>query len=251
MEKASTYLAESLEHFRTLTDLTKDTYNFANTMQHSQRKIPTTGGVDGKPAFFHWTQMLPLYEKELADFQKKVAGLKSGVAAAPDESTIKPLPKAAFKVLSKNAEAYTVEVGAKIFTDRNYTITSLAPELNGLVGVRFSHAEAKADRYVPVELELAEPVDVLIGYFKSRQSFWRKPPDLETDALAAERGGVEPLLLNAASIEELPAVDVHAVRFDAGRQKLELRGSGSFIVLGIVPRSALMDKRDAQRKGGE
>jgi hypothetical protein len=251
MEKASSYLAESLEHFRTLTELTKDTYHFANTMQHSQRKIPTVGGVDGKPAFYHWTQMLPLYEAELADFQSKVAGLKSGVAGARDESTIQPLPKVSFKVLSKNAEAYTVDVGAKVFTDRNYAITSLAPELKGLVGIRFSHDEAKADKYVPVELELPEPVDVLVGHFKSPQAFWRKPPDLETDALAAERGGVEPLLLNAASIDELPAVDLHAVRFDAGRQKLELRGSGSFIVLGVVPRSAMTHKRDAQRKGGE
>ncbi|MEO6434801.1 MAG: hypothetical protein ABIP55_03435, partial [Tepidisphaeraceae bacterium] len=251
MEKASSDLAESLEHFRKLTALTKETYRFANTMQHSQRKIPITGGVDGKPANYHWTQMLPLYEAELTDFQKKVAGLKSGVAAAPDEASIRPLAKAAFKLLTKDAEVYTIEVGAKVFTDRAYAITSVAPELDGLVGIRFSHDKAKQDQYVAPEFETAEPVDVLIGYFKSPQALWRKPPDLETDALAAERGGVEPLILNAASIDELPAVDVHAVQFDAGRHKLELRGQGSFILLGVVPRSAMTNKRDAQRKGGE
>jgi hypothetical protein len=69
LQKAADYLAESVEHFRELTRLTTGTYRFANGMQTRQRKIPLPGGVDGKPANYHWAQLLPVYEKELADFR--------------------------------------------------------------------------------------------------------------------------------------------------------------------------------------
>jgi hypothetical protein len=70
MSKAAEYLAESVEHYRTLAALTKDTYTAANSMQTRQRRIPLTGGIDGNRANYHWTQLLPVYEQELADFRR-------------------------------------------------------------------------------------------------------------------------------------------------------------------------------------
>jgi len=78
MERAGRYLAESLDHYRTLMRLTRGTYLYANSMQTSQRRIPVCGGDLGQPANYHWTQLLPLYEKELTDFQHNVALLKAG-----------------------------------------------------------------------------------------------------------------------------------------------------------------------------
>jgi hypothetical protein len=69
--------AKAWSTFRTLTDLTRETYKFANSMQTSQRKIPTTGGEDGKPANFHWVQMLPKYEAEFEGFQQLVAKIEA------------------------------------------------------------------------------------------------------------------------------------------------------------------------------
>jgi hypothetical protein len=40
-------------------------------------------------------------------------------------------------------------------------------------------------------------------------------------------------------------VNIHAFRFEAGRQKLEFIGKGSFVVLGVVPQPAKLEKRDA------
>jgi hypothetical protein len=246
MQRAASYLAESLEHYRKLVELTRDTYRFANTMQTAQRRIPFPGGADGKPANYHWSQLLPLYEKELADFRAQVDALKSGsaVTAAGD---VKPLPKAPVKLL--RGEAFDVRPGEKVWTDSDATLSAVAPELAHLSGVRTAGENA------PIEFESSEPVQVLIGYFKSPDKSWRKPPDLETDALAAERGGTEPLIQNAATIPGCPALDVHAMKFDAGRHKLEVPGSGGggggkFVVLGFVPASAKIEKRDAQLKGG-
>jgi hypothetical protein len=76
MEKAQQYLSESLDHYRELVSLTEHTYRFANSMQTRQRRVPVVGGIDGKPANYLWSQLLPLYEKEFVDFQKQVAELK-------------------------------------------------------------------------------------------------------------------------------------------------------------------------------
>jgi sugar phosphate isomerase/epimerase len=85
-----------------------------------------------------------------------------------------------------------------------------------------------------VEFECDAPVNVLVGYVQSADPAWLKVPQLETDALAGENFVSEALIQNAASIDTLPAVNVHIHRFPAGRHRLEVRGAGSFIVLGVT-----------------
>ncbi|HEX3628750.1 MAG TPA: hypothetical protein VH280_25345 [Verrucomicrobiae bacterium] len=237
MEQAEKYLTTSLRDYQILTERTIGTYHYANAMQTSQRKIPVPGGIGRTPANYLWSQLLPLYQKELADFQIKVARLKEG-STTMDDSKIKPWLPAAFKLISTNAEIYKVAVGAKVFSDRDFEIEKLAPQLNGLTGIRFSHEAAKKGRYKPVEIEVSEPVRVLVGYFDSNQKAWLQPPQLETDARADDRGGVEAVIENAATITGCPSVNVHAYYYDPGLQKLEFSGKGSFVILGVVPQSA-------------
>jgi hypothetical protein len=85
MEQAQKHLAESFEHFRQLASLTENTYRFANSLQTSQRKIPVVGGIDGQPANYHWTQLLPLYQKELEDFRSRVTSLRENREATSRE----------------------------------------------------------------------------------------------------------------------------------------------------------------------
>lgn len=236
MERAEQFLELSFKDYQILAELTTTTYRYANSMQTSQRKIPVPGGVDGRPANFLWSQLIPLYEKELTDFQSKVARLKEG-AVAVDRSKLEPWPAAPFRLLSTNAEIYKVAIGATVFTDRDFEIEKLAPELNGLTGIRFSHEAAKKGRYKPLEIEVSEPVCVLVGYFDSNQKTWLQVPQLENDARADDRGGVETMIQDAVTIPGCPSVDVHAFRYDAGRQKLEFSGKGSFVILGVVPQS--------------
>jgi len=251
MERAAGFLAQSLAAYQKLVALTKPAYHYANSMQTSQRKIPFVGGTRGGGANYLWSQVEPLYERELADFQERVARLQHNATNVVDESKIKPWPGALFKLISTDAETYKVEAGAKVFTDRDFAIQNLAPELNGLTGIRFSHNAAKKGRREPVEFEVAEPVQVLVGYFNSDQKEWLHVPQLEFAAQADERGGVDTLIENAAAISGCPNVNIHAFRFDAGRQKLELIGKGSFVILGIVPQSTTLTPRDAHRGESE
>jgi hypothetical protein len=250
MKRAQRFLAESFAHYEFLAALTGHIYHFANSMQTSQRKIPFVGGVKGVGTNYLWSQLVPLYQKELDDFRAMVAQLKQSTNApvvSVDDSKIKPWPVAAFKLISTNAETYEVKVGARPFTDRNYTVRELAPELKGLTGIRFSHDAAKSGRYQSVEFEASEPVQVLVGYFNDPRDIWLQVPNLDFAAQADERGGIDPVIRNAADIEQCPNVNVHAFRYDAGRQKLELIGKGSFVILGIVPQSVKLEKRDAKK----
>lgn len=246
LQQARRFLADSLADYRALVALTTDTYRYANSMQTSQRKIPVSGGVRGAGTNFLWSQLLPLYTKELADFQAKVGRMArdTNMIVRADDSKVKPWRGAEFKLISTNAETYEVKIGAKVFTDRDFTIQKLAPELNGLTGIRFSHSAAK-EGMAPIEFEVSEPVRILVGYFNSTQKAWLQTPRLEVAAQADERGGVDTVVENAAAISGCPNVNVHAFQFDAGRQKLELIGQGSFVILGVVPQSVQLDKPGA------
>jgi hypothetical protein len=102
--------------------------------------------------------------------------------------------------------------------------------LAGLSGLR----TACDAPYTPIEFECTQPVRVLIGYFKSPDAKYRKVPNLETDALAAEHGGQETLLADAVQIESMPPVDLHALSYAPGNHKLDVRGEGIFLILGVV-----------------
>jgi len=251
MQQAETNLAASVKAYEGLVALTQPAYRFANGMQTSQRKIPVSGGAHGHGTNYLWSQLLPMYQTELAAFQSKVAAMSSPPTAGASTAGLKitPWTPVTFKLISTNAEQYTVKVGARVFADRTFAINRLAGELRGLTGIRFSHEAAKKGRYQPVELELSQPARVLVGFFKNEGKGWLPVPGLETDARADERGGVETVLEHAATVEQCPDLDVHAFLYDAGRQKLEFSGKGSFVILGVVSAEQELKARDAQ--GGE
>ena len=253
MTNALQWMERSTLAFGPLVGIGQKNYHFANSMQTGHRKIPFPGATSGVGTNYHWSHVLPLYEKELADFRAELAERRSPNRPVSNDrqranSEIgAPLvwPAASFKLISTNAETYEVKLGAKPFADRKYTITELAPELTGLTGIRFSHEAAKNGRYVPVEFEVTVPVRVLIGYFQNERDLWLQVPNLDFASHADERGGIDPVLRNAAAIDECPNVNIHAFRYEPGRYKLEMIGKGSFVILGIVPQSAQLEKRDA------
>jgi hypothetical protein len=177
--------------------------------------------------------VLPVYEQELAKLRQQVEEVKLGGGTKPRTERI-ALEPATFRLLSTDAETYVVQTGSRVFTDLPAEIQILAPELHGMTGIRFSMSEAAAGRRPAIEFEVKEAVTVLVGYVQSRDPQWRRAPELETDANAAERGGLEPLIVGAAAVDSLPPINVHAIPFGIGRHALELRGTGAFVVLGVA-----------------
>ncbi len=75
MQQAQIHLAKSLDIYRDLAARTSKAYRYSNTLQTGHRRIPIRGMKRDQPYYYHWDQMLPLYEKELEDFKYRVAHL--------------------------------------------------------------------------------------------------------------------------------------------------------------------------------
>jgi hypothetical protein len=242
-------LQSSVAHWQKLVDLTKGTYLYANSMQTSQRKIPMRG-VDG--TYKTWAEMLPVYQKELADFQYNIDSLKT---AKPSVATqkIEVLRNAPVKLLSQ-AGTYAVTVGQAVFADTTARITALAPELMKLQGLRFGKAQQVAQG-TEIRFTTTKPVRLLVGFFNQKSPRYLPIPTLEIDASANDYGQADSRISNALAIEGAPPVNVHAYSFKAGTHTLNL-ARGACLILGFVDASQPLRTYDAglgsnERKVGE
>lgn len=250
LEEAAGHMESSLASYRELAALTDKTYLYANSMQTPQRKVPVRNGLE----FRHWTDCLPVYEKELDRLRCHIDELKAGTlpeALNRKEEPIVPYRQAPFSLLTGNAETnpaetYPIEKGSLIFTDGDIQIVGSAEELTGLTGIRFSQMEANRSG-VTIDLELERPAKVLVGYFNSKDEQWLQAPNLEEDTHADDQGGYAPVLRKGLRLYAYPSVNVHAYRFEAGRHSLDF-GRGAYLILGVIADDQPTPARDVEHR---
>lgn len=260
LDKAVALLQVSLTHYRKLVDLTKDTYLYANSMQTSMRRVPI-GGDGGKNK--HWSELLPLYEQELANLKKNLNTLRAKArgavtdAADKEIKALRPFTPADLKVNGSPVIAYaendsTKQAGmakhTKLFSDLDSLVTDYAPELGGMYAFQFQ-TRTQRDAGTVIEFSCDKPVTLLVGYFRDDQKKYAKAPKLETDATASEYGQQDPCYISALRIAGMPQVNVHPYHFQAGTHTLRLP-KGMLLVLGfttdqITPRDAALSGADA------
>ncbi len=214
---AQTLLASSVDDFARLTALTDKTYRDAAGMETSQRRIPVIGG----PQTDHWRDLLPVYHKELAIFNKRLASLQSGRDSFKPEDTAHRLPEVQFKLDSAGAETFAVTKGAKLTTDGPEEIAAVTPELDGLTGIRVSTHQEQ-----PIQFHLDKPAQILVGFFKSNS---HKAMNVSPDT---EQWNI--LLPDAMKQTKGLPVSVWTKLMPAGENDLDL-GKGSYVVLGFIP----------------
>ena len=241
MLKAARHLERSLDYFRQLEERTRDTYRYANTLQTRHRRIPVRAPTE-EPAFYHWSQMLPIYEEEFSDFEEKVAHLDSVTPTERDEPGEK-LTSVDFRLLSGHAETYTVEAGENVYTDQQPRIMEIAEELRGLTGIRFSHRAARDERMSPIRIAADVPFKVLVGFIDGERRHYAPPPNLDTDSEAQRLGADEIRMENVARISGLGQVNLHSYEFAAGEIEFTTRTDGSYLILGVVPADAEIKPR--------
>ena len=208
-------LAASVDDFAHLTALTETTYRDAAGMETSQRQIPVRGG----PQTNHWRDLLPVYQKELAIFDKRLTALNAG--AAPTEATPTRLPQVPFTLQPGDGETFTISTGASLYTDADAPIATVTPELDGLTGIRVStHQEA------PIHFTLARPAQILVGFFRSNS---RKAMNVSPDT---EQWNI--LLPNAVAEAKGLPLNIWSKPLPAGENDLDL-GKGAYVVLGFIP----------------
>lgn len=240
LQQAVPHLQKSVEFYKQLTGLTKDTYLYANSMQTSQRKIPV-GGNDGKNKT--WAELLPQYESELQKFSKNVDSLKRHEGEPPAEIKVKALPAANVSISSKTAGAYELKEQQKVYSDSAMVITDLDPLLRDLKGIRFSKAGQIIDG-TTLTFTASQPVKVLVGFFNKKPAQTLAEPQLEVDASANDYGQAEIKLANSVIVSDMGPVNVHAYAFPAGTHTLAL-GKGACLILGFTTGDTTIPVYDA------
>ncbi|MFN8349622.1 MAG: hypothetical protein U0X91_31775, partial [Spirosomataceae bacterium] len=162
LEKALPHLEKSVSHYTKLVDLTKDTYLYANSMQTQQRKIPMRG-VNG--TYKTWEEMLPVFEKELNTFKRKIDSLKTNTGKETKQLIV--LQPATVTMQNPQVSTYSVEKGQQVFADTSAVISGVAPELKALKGLQLAKAQLQSAR-TSVTFTAQEPVKLLIGFFNEK-----------------------------------------------------------------------------------
>jgi hypothetical protein len=248
LENAILLMGKSLEYYRQLVALTKESYLYANSMQTAQRRIPV-GGDNGSNKT--WEELLPQYEEELAHLKKNVTFLKNYGNAGNQKPQI--LQSVDVKLDNKTFLTYSLKQGEKAFSDKDYLIGEFSEELKALKPLRFNHDE-QAKNGTTLIFESPKAVNVLVGYLNTERKEFAKAPTLETDAGANQYGQGDVKIANALDIPGRASVNIHTYTFPAGKNTLHL-GKGALIVLGftdvkqsIVPHNAGIGATDVANK---
>lgn len=230
LDVAVPLMEKSLEYYRKLVDLTKDSYLYANSMQTSQRRIPI-GGDGGK--YKTWIEMLPRYEMELANLKKNIAILKLKAKGDFHQETkqIKALTNAKV-MLDDSVKTVKLAKGVRLFDDLDSVVTDVAPELTGMNAIVFNSKHQKEEG-TRLDFTSAKDVSVLVGYFRDDQIKYAAAPKLEVDATANDYGQAEPQLFSALKIKGMPQINVHKYNLKAGHNTL-LLPKGYLMVLGFT-----------------
>ena len=231
LDEAVPLLEESLEHYKKLVGLTEGTYLYANSMQTTMRRIPIAGD-DGKNKT--WGELLVHYQAELENFKNNIAMLKDKAAGkiSTEDVAIKSLNNAAVKFKGQWNRTRLDEGAVLLANMPEAKIVGLAPELKGLTAFTVN-GDVQRKEGTTIDFECAEPVKLLVAYFKDDQKKYAKAPKLETDATANEYGQAEPVLTNAIHLDKMPLANVHAYNFEAGSHSLNLP-KGYALVLGMT-----------------
>lgn len=226
LEKAIPHVEKSVEYYKQLVDLTKDTYLYTNSMQTAQRRIPI-GGDDAKNKT--WEELLPHYEAELANFKKNIEFLKKHGSTGQKTEILKPID---IKFENISVPAYTIKNGEKVFSDKDFIIKGFSEELKNMKPLRFSQDKQYGEG-TTLTFDAKQPVSLLVGYLNTERKEYAKAPTLETDASANQYGQGDVKIANALDIPDRGSVNIHTYTFGVGKHTLNL-GKGALMVFGFI-----------------
>jgi len=246
LERALPHLEASLEQYQTLVNLTKDAYLYANSMQTAQRRIPI-GGDDGKHKT--WKELLPHYQRELANFKRNISRLKSSDNGKIRMEEGAPFKSAEVSLLSDYEKTYFLKKGVKVYGIPASEVLELAPELENLKGIAYEvDDQNKNGTYL--RFSNSKDVKLVVGYFNTDAKRFLFPPSLETNAAGNLRGEAEVLLANAVKLKGMPRVNIHTYFFEAGENELFL-GKGRVLIFGFIGANQELKSRDVGLMGVE
>ena len=153
---------------------------------------------------------------------------------------VRPLPNAiGYKMETPGFQNFETIRYGNPFSGNYRSILEIAPEINGKMGIRLPVDEQGNMKAATLELRFSRAVKVLVGV--TDPSVLAKV-DFHKGKLAGQ-----PVMLNALSITELPAMDVYAVEYRSGKQQITVPANpgGHLAILGVVASNYDIAFRDA------
>jgi hypothetical protein len=228
LAKAVQPLAASVDWYQQLTNLTKGTYRYANSMQTQQRKIPFRGV---NATYKNWWEVLPEFQKELVHLKHRVDSLQTQKQQTPVAANA-VLPEASVTLNGQTYTRYKLLQGYKPFADNPHTIVKIIPELSNLNGIVTNWQQQKLNGST-LRFSTSQPVKLLVGFFNTKAPGFLPAPELETNASANDYGQADVKMANAIIMEGLPPVNIHTYTFKAGVHTLQL-AKGACLLLGFI-----------------
>ena len=153
---------------------------------------------------------------------------------------VPPLPNAVgYKVETPGFQNFETTRYGNPFSGNYRSILEIAPEINGMKGVRLP-VDGQGDmKAATLELRFSRAVKVLVGV--------TDPSVLAKVDFHKGKLSGQPVMLNALSITELPAMDVYAVEYRSGKQQITVPANpgGHLAILGAVASNYDIAFRDA------
>ena len=140
-----------------------------------------------------------------------------------------------------NPKLYTTFKTADLghpFSGRKNSVVRIAPEINGLTGVKIPADQYEKGGYEPLKLKFAEPVKVLIGTFQGNEYRQLEGKDAEL------------VLENGITFTGMPPTKIYAVSYPTGTHEINPKGKGLFTVLGVVKDNQALTYRNAELMDG-
>ncbi|MFI1772422.1 hypothetical protein ACH5TX_11975 [Flavobacteriaceae bacterium MEBiC06459] len=153
------------------------------------------------------------------------------VSVAQNQEDVKQVAweAASFKLVGCTYETFETTEYGHVFSESKHNIVRIAPELEGLTGIKLPLQNAK-----PLKLKFRESVKVLVGVFQGNT--------------AIENANL--VLKNALTITGLPPVDVYAIPYKKGTYVINSNYTDLYTVLGVVKSNQELVFRDAEFPDG-
>lgn len=129
------------------------------------------------------------------------------------------------------------------FQGSNRSILNIVPEASSLTGIRLPVMADGRMAECELQFDLSKNAMLLVA----------APSREAVEALATKGGAVldKPLLRNAVSVTELPALDIYGIRYKKGTHTIAVgEGAEPIVILGAVSPSQHFTGMDAQMKSG-
>ena len=159
-----------------------------------------------------------------------------------------PLWKASTPSVHSTQSHYRSTIYANPFSGSHRSILHLSPELSRLTGIRLpvdSDGNMKANS---LQFSLTEDANLLIGITPTKGATSTEASQLQKIDWGKGTVSPKPILENAVSITELPALDIYPIAYKKGRHTITIPQGLDFqmIVSGAVPASRQLNFRDAK-----